>query len=88
MENSLFLNSVVDSLMVSPFYIDEEDKLFDIGMLKLVFEKLEVKKFMNDYDLSLSDYEKYFHGIMEKKDFFSTKELENKFKNIKENRNV
>ena len=88
MENSLFLNSVVDGLMVSPFYIDEEDRLFDIGMLKLVFKKLQIEKFMDDYDLSLSDYEKYFQGIMDKKDFFSTKELENKFKNIKENRNV
>ena len=88
MENSLFLNSVVDGLMVSPFYIDEEDRLFDIGMLKLVFKKLQIEKFMNDYDLSISDYEKYFQGIMDKKDFFSTKELENKFKNIKENRNV
>ena len=40
MENSLFLNSVVDGLMVSTFYIDEEDRLFDIGMLKLLFKKL------------------------------------------------
>ena len=80
--NFSFLDLVIDSLMLSDNYFDETDRLFDIAMLRLLFMKLDIDTFMDNYDLSKSDYEQYFKEILATTDFFSKKELENEFKNL------
>ena len=64
MNDSYFLSLIVDSLSVSPYYIDESDKLFDIGMLRLLFKKFQIEEFMDEYDLTKDDYQKYFQNII------------------------
>ncbi len=44
--------------------------------------KLDIDKFMDNYDLSKYDYEQYFKDILSTTDFSSKKELENEFKNL------
>jgi hypothetical protein len=68
--------------MLSDNYFDETDRLFDIAMLRLLFMKLDIDTFMDNYDLSKSDYEQYFKDILSTTDFSSKKELENEFKNL------
>jgi len=80
--NFSFLDLIIDSLMLSDNYSDETDRLFDIAMLRLLFMKLDIDTFMDNYDLSKSDYEQYFKEILATTDFFSKKELENEFKNL------
>jgi hypothetical protein len=80
--NFSFLDLIIDSLMLSDNYFDETDRLFDIAMLRLLFMKLDIDTFMDNYDLSKSDYEQYFKEILATTDFFSKKELENEFKNL------
>lgn len=80
MDDSYFLSLIVDGLSVSPLYSDESDRLFDIGMLRLLFEKLQIGKFIDEYDLTKEDYEKYFQGIMGDIDLSLKNELENEFR--------
>ena len=68
--------------MLSDNYFDETDRLFEIAMLRLLFMKLDIDTFMDNYDLSKSDYEQYFKEILATTDFSSKKELENEFKNL------
>jgi len=79
MNDSLFLSLIIERLLVSPFYVDENDSLFDISMLRLLFDKLEIGKFIDEYDLSLADYEKYFQEILSDIDSSLKSELENSF---------
>ena len=79
MNDSLFLSLIIESLSVSPFYTDESDSLFDISMLRLLFDKLQIEKFMDEYDISKSDYEQYFKEIMSDVDSSLKDELENSF---------
>jgi hypothetical protein len=67
-DDSIFLHTIVNALMVSPSYVDEKDKLFEIELLRLVFDKLDVQNFMDDYDVTQADYEEYFKGIMNKEE--------------------
>lgn len=79
--NFSFLDVIIDSLMLSDNYLDEKDRLFDIAMLRLLFLKLNIDKYMDDYDLTKSDYEKYFKNILDTTDSSIKKELEGEFNN-------
>lgn len=80
--NFSFLDLIIESLILSDNYLDETDRLFDIAMLRLLFLKLDIDKFMDNYDLSKSDYEQYFKDILATTDFSSKKELEDEFNSL------
>ncbi len=73
--NDKFIDLILESMMKSDLYNEEEDKLMNIQTFTLIVDKFNLDTFTENYYIDEFDYNIYFKYVLKKYDKKRHKEI-------------